>query len=33
MAKATLSEAKELSKEAFHELTQAVHGVVKNSKY
>lgn len=32
-AKNMLSEAKDLSKEAYHELTQAVHGVVKNSKY
>lgn len=32
-AKNTLSEAKEQSAEAYHELTQAVHGVVKNSKY
>ena len=32
-AKNTLSEAKEQSVEAYHELTQAVHGVVKNSKY
>ena len=32
-AKNMLSEAKDLSKEAFHELTQAVHGVIKNSKY
>lgn len=32
-AKNTLSVAKEQSAEAYHELTQAVHGVVKNSKY
>lgn len=32
-AKNMLSEAKEQSAEAYHELTQAVHGVVKNSKY
>ena len=32
-AKNTLSEAKEQSAEAYHELTQAVHGVVKNSNY
>lgn len=32
-AKNMLSEVKDLSKEAYHELTQAVHGVVKNSKY
>ena len=32
-AKNMLSEVKDLSKEAFHELTQAVHGVIKNSKY
>lgn len=33
IAKSILSEAKEQSAEAYHELTQAVHGVVKNSKY
>lgn len=32
-AKNSLSVTKDLSKEAFHELTQAVHEVVKNSKY
>lgn len=32
-AKNTLSEAKEQSAEAYHELTQAVHGVVKSSNY
>lgn len=32
-AKNTLSVAKEQSAEAYHELIQAVHGVVKNSKY
>ena len=32
-AKNALSVAKEQSAEAYHELTQAVHGVVKNSKY
>ena len=32
-AKNSLSVAKEQSVEAYHELTQAVHGVVKNSKY
>lgn len=33
IAKATLSEAKEQSAETYHKLTQAVHGVIKNSKY
>lgn len=32
-AKNMLSETKDLSKEAFHELIQAVHGVIENSKY
>lgn len=32
-AKNSLSLTKDLSKEAFHELTQAVHGVIENSKY
>lgn len=32
-AKNALSVVKEQSAEAYHELTQAVHGVVKNSKY